>query len=136
MANMKTQKSLKALPNGSIMRQAKPWTEIGMSRASWYRHGKPATKPKRETRADLAQSIGVSVRTIYRAVALEPQTPRNRIRRLKQYQEEMALELINRFPKNSDDELGKMIDDHIANLSDDELGKILSGERVYAILSP
>jgi hypothetical protein len=34
-----------------------------MSRASWYRHGKPSEKPKRTTVADAARAAGVSVRT-------------------------------------------------------------------------
>jgi DNA-binding phage protein len=39
-----------------------------MSRASWYQHGKPATKPKRKTRAAIAAEAGVSLRTLYRAL--------------------------------------------------------------------
>jgi hypothetical protein len=44
----------------------KPWIAAGMSRASWYRHGKPATKPHRRTQAESARIAGVSVRTIQR----------------------------------------------------------------------
>jgi hypothetical protein len=54
-------------PYGGIMRQApKPWEALGMSRASWYRHGKPTEKPKRFTQAHEARKVGVSVRTIQR----------------------------------------------------------------------
>jgi hypothetical protein len=37
-----------------------------MSRASWYRHGKPQKKPKRETLVVLSQHLGLSVRTLQR----------------------------------------------------------------------
>ena len=37
-----------------------------MSRASWYRHGKPTTKPHRRTQAEIAASARVSIRTIQR----------------------------------------------------------------------
>jgi hypothetical protein len=33
--------NLKKSPNGDEVRR--PWEELGMSRATWYRHGKPAT---------------------------------------------------------------------------------------------
>jgi hypothetical protein len=46
------------------MRQTiKPWEAIGISRASWYRHGKPTEKPQRITVADEARRAGVSKRT-------------------------------------------------------------------------
>jgi hypothetical protein len=51
------------------MRQAlpKPWEAIGMSRASWYRHGKPTEKPRKpNTAADEARLGRVSVRTYHR----------------------------------------------------------------------
>jgi hypothetical protein len=44
-------------------KQSNPWEAIGMSRASWYRHGKPTEKPKRITVADEARRAGVSTRT-------------------------------------------------------------------------
>jgi hypothetical protein len=34
-----------------------------MSRASWYRHGKPTEKPRRMTAAEEARRAGVSLRT-------------------------------------------------------------------------
>jgi hypothetical protein len=51
--------------DGGKLRQT-PWETIGMSRASWYRHGKPSTKPKRGTQRETAQFFGVSIRTIQR----------------------------------------------------------------------
>jgi hypothetical protein len=36
---------LKNAPRGADLRQ-KPWEAIGMSRASWYAHGKPTEKTK------------------------------------------------------------------------------------------
>jgi hypothetical protein len=39
-----------------------------MSRASWYRHGKPETKPaKRPTMKQQAQELGLKLRTLQRA---------------------------------------------------------------------
>lgn len=45
----------------------KPWQALGMSRATWYRRGKP-TKPRmpKQTYQDIAQLTGVSVRTVQR----------------------------------------------------------------------
>jgi uncharacterized protein YoaH (UPF0181 family) len=51
------------------MRQSKPWEMAGMSRATWYRHGKPTEKPKRYSQADVAEILGVSVRTVQRDLA-------------------------------------------------------------------
>jgi hypothetical protein len=51
------------------MRQ-KPWTAIGMSRASWYRHGKPTTKPVKTTDAQLAKQLNIKLRTLQRAKRL------------------------------------------------------------------
>jgi hypothetical protein len=45
------------------MRQPKPWQAIGISRATWYRHGKPTEKPKRSSEAAQARAAGVSLRT-------------------------------------------------------------------------
>ena len=41
----------------------KPWEAIGISRATWYRHGKPDKKPVRPLVADEARRAGVSTRT-------------------------------------------------------------------------
>jgi hypothetical protein len=61
----KESKSLTNPPDGGKVRR--PWEAIGMSRASWYRHGKPTEKPKRKTtHADIAKICGCSVRTIQR----------------------------------------------------------------------
>jgi len=45
----------------------KPWEAIGMSRSTWYRHGKPASKPHRVTLEQAAKAINVSVRSLQRA---------------------------------------------------------------------
>jgi hypothetical protein len=50
------------------MRQKKPWEAIGMSRASWYRHGKPSEKPKRVTVADAARAAGASSKRTYQRI--------------------------------------------------------------------
>jgi DNA-binding Lrp family transcriptional regulator len=39
-----------------------------MSRASWYRHGKPTAKPVKRTQAMIARMVGCSVRTVQRMV--------------------------------------------------------------------
>jgi hypothetical protein len=57
-------------PSGASVR---PWEAVGMSRASWYRHGKPTAKPTPTiTQKRMAEAFGVSLRTIQRdrAVAL------------------------------------------------------------------
>ena len=46
-----------------------------MSRATWYRHGKPVTKPQRMTQARLAARLETSVRTIQRAARIEREAP-------------------------------------------------------------
>ena len=48
---------------------------IGMSRASWYRHGKPSEKPKRSTNADEARKDSVSLRTYQRMMRVIAQSP-------------------------------------------------------------
>jgi len=46
----------------------RPWETIGMSRATWYRRGKPTTKPTpRITQAHAAKTMNVSLRTVQRA---------------------------------------------------------------------
>ena len=45
------------------MRQPKPWQAIGISRATWYRHGTPTEKPGRTSEAAEARRAGVSLRT-------------------------------------------------------------------------
>lgn len=118
---------LKKLPNGSIMRQIKkPWTAIGMSRASWYRHGKPTAKPEREpTVKDIAAKVGVSERTMYRAFQnAGRRTNRKRVANLHRYQEGMMHELWRKHPRKSDQQIADMIKAHMANLSDEQLHKI------------
>ena len=48
------------------MRQPKPWEAIGISRATWYRHGKPTEKPRKPSLAAAARAAGVSTRTAQR----------------------------------------------------------------------
>jgi hypothetical protein len=51
----------------------RPWERLDMSRATWYRHGKPKKKPRRpKTQRDLARSWGVSLRTVQRRAADRP----------------------------------------------------------------
>jgi predicted DNA-binding transcriptional regulator AlpA len=42
------------------------WELLGISRATWYRHGKPDGLPNRTTQAEMATRYGWSVRTIQR----------------------------------------------------------------------
>ena len=64
----KTYVCLISAPHGAIMRHTpKPWEAIGISRATWYRHGKPTEKPPRPSIARRAQMMGApSVRTLQR----------------------------------------------------------------------
>ena len=49
------------------MRQTKPWEAIGISRATWYRHGKPTENPERTSVARAARMMGApSTRTYQR----------------------------------------------------------------------
>jgi hypothetical protein len=51
-------------PDGGKVR---PWEAIGMSRATWYRRGKPTTKPTPLiTQAQIAKMFGSSVRSMQR----------------------------------------------------------------------
>src|SRR5262245_50136833 len=48
-------------------KQQQPWEAIGMSRATWYRLGKPTQKPDRKAPLrEMAEAFGVSMRTIQR----------------------------------------------------------------------
>lgn len=47
-----------------------PWLAIGISRANWYRHGKPATKPQLTTQAEAAKLMDTSVRSLPEARGL------------------------------------------------------------------
>ena len=65
----------------------KQWEAIGMSRASWYRHGKPSEKPDRRiTQASIAKITGASLRTIQRDAANARQDERKaNIKRVHEY---------------------------------------------------
>lgn len=50
-------------------KKPKPWEALGMSRATWYRHGKPAEKiePLMDCScAAVARHDGISIRTVHR----------------------------------------------------------------------
>jgi hypothetical protein len=68
--------SLNIPPIGGKVRQ-KPWEAIGMSRASWYRHGKPSSNPRlsRLTHEFLAKANGIPLRTFQRCVRVMTQGP-------------------------------------------------------------
>jgi hypothetical protein len=48
----------------------RPWEKIGISRSTWYRHGKPTEKPRKPmTVAEVAKQSGASsTRTYYRTL--------------------------------------------------------------------
>jgi hypothetical protein len=105
------------------MRRDTPWTAIGMSRATWYRHGKPATKPDRpKTNAEIARSISVSLRTLYRA---RKEFKDNRIARLREYQLPLVRKLLEERPGISDEQINDMWKAHLDSLSDGQLAKIV-----------
>ena len=91
-----------------------------MSRASWYRHGMPAAKPKRMTNLELARSVGVSVRTLYRA-------KQKRIARLRQYQSGVLHKLLKKHPRKSDQQIAELVNAHMTKLSGEQLAKIMDG---------
>src|SRR5262245_56068707 len=49
-----------------MRRKQHPWEGIGVSRATWYRHGKPKHKPTRLTQPVKAEMLKISVRAIQR----------------------------------------------------------------------
>ena len=54
----------------------RPWSALGMSRATWYRRGKPTTKrTPRLTMASLTRSSGVSLRTSQRTMRVMRSSP-------------------------------------------------------------
>jgi DNA-binding MurR/RpiR family transcriptional regulator len=106
--------------------EPKPWTAIGMSRASWYRHGKPAARPtKRKTVAEIAREIHVSQRTFYRA---RRKLRDDRRARLLQYQEVWLQALLKERPDKSDEQINADWHAHIAALSDEALNKITDAQ--------
>ena len=55
-----------------------PWERIGVSRATWYRHGKPTTKPTKPTRItqkQLAEQWDISLRSVQRASRILREAP-------------------------------------------------------------
>jgi uncharacterized protein YoaH (UPF0181 family) len=76
--------SLTKPPGGGHLRQ---WEALGLSRASWYRRGKPTKKPEsKTTQKDIAEILGVSLRTVQRDLAKgrEKQRQKN-IARVREY---------------------------------------------------
>lgn len=60
-------KYLKAPPIGGMVRQKdKPWEQLGISRATWYRHDKPTEWRRLSTNADEAKRGGMSLRSYER----------------------------------------------------------------------
>ena len=116
--------SLTELPYGTIMRQNTPWAAIGMSRASWYRHGKPATKPpKSETRAEMARSINVSLRTLYRALK---EIKDKRSASWREYRDVWLRKMLKKHPSKSDQQISDLWKAHVASLTDEQLSKIMT----------
>jgi hypothetical protein len=65
------------------MRHPRPWEELGISRATWYRHGKPTAKPPRTNVAQAARNFGFpSVRTFQRLNRVLALGVRDRLRRV------------------------------------------------------
>jgi hypothetical protein len=52
-----------------------PWLALGVSRATWYRLGKPQTKPQRVTQAQNARQFSVSLRSVQRASRINRKAP-------------------------------------------------------------
>jgi hypothetical protein len=52
-----------------------PWERIGVSRATWYRQGKPTTKPTRITQKQLAEQWDISLRRLQRASRILREAP-------------------------------------------------------------
>jgi hypothetical protein len=53
-----------------------PWLALGMSRATWYRLGKPQTKPpQRMTQAQLAKLYQISLRRLQRSCRIMREGP-------------------------------------------------------------
>lgn len=116
--------SLKELPRGSIMRQNAPWVALGMSRASWYRQGKPATKPpKPETRAEFARRLNVSQRTLYRAIKADKD---ERAARWRKHQDGWLREALKKHQGKSDQQISDLWKAHVASLTDEQVNKIMA----------
>jgi uncharacterized protein YoaH (UPF0181 family) len=63
-----------------------PWETAGMSRASWYRHGKPTKKPTRFTQKEIAEILGVSLRTAQRdAARIREDKRKKNVARVREY---------------------------------------------------
>jgi hypothetical protein len=66
---------LKNPPAGGEVRQP-VWQALGMSRATWYRKGKPEKKPgKKITQKEVAALMRVTVRSVQRAIRILREAP-------------------------------------------------------------
>jgi hypothetical protein len=79
MSDDRNADSLKKPPDGGKVRR--PWDTLGMSRASWYRYGKPTKRPETRSLRSLAKHIraalaGRSFRTHERIMRLDAETAR------------------------------------------------------------
>lgn len=52
-------------------KNGRPWQRLGMSRSSWYAHGKPKSPRRRQTQKRQAAELRISVRTLQRRLAGE-----------------------------------------------------------------
>ena len=70
-------KRLSFPPCGGVMRQMTeaPWLALGISRATWYRLGKPTTRRPRQTQAMTAKRAGFSLRSMQRASRVAREAP-------------------------------------------------------------
>jgi hypothetical protein len=54
----------------------KPWLKLGMSRATWYRRGKPTTRPRKSQSSKVAAAaFGMSLRTFQRTMRVFTKAP-------------------------------------------------------------
>jgi uncharacterized protein YoaH (UPF0181 family) len=76
--------SLTKPPSGGHLRQ---WEALGLSRATWYRRGKPTTKPEPKlTQKDVSEILGCSMRTVQRDLAGEREKQRQKnVARVREY---------------------------------------------------
>jgi hypothetical protein len=61
---------------GKVRQKDRPWIKLGISRATWYRLGKPATKPtKKPTQSQTAATLKIGTRTLQRAARVAREAP-------------------------------------------------------------
>lgn len=111
------------------MERAKPWAAAGMSRASWYRHGKPVARPMRATMEGRAKEAGASVRTLYRAQQVQRGYAGRdlRAKHWREYQERQVNRMVHLYPLETDAQIIERVKAHCASLTDDQLTEIMNG---------